>query len=459
MKQYNKVIFIFRRDLRIVDNTGLLAALRAARCVIPLFILDKSQVGEKNSYRSFNAMQCMYESIMDLHSAINSKGGYLSIVYGGSYQSLLSILKKEKDVDAIFCNRDYTPFARERDREIEQLCIKHDLTFHIYDDYLLHAPDDIVKSDGSPYVKFTPFYKKALLNKVRSVDTFSGGDYLSKPLVDALPQSKIKKIVVPRYNKLIAVQGGRDHGLRLLRAARKIKNYDKTRDYCMQQTTRLSAHLKFGTLSVREVYAYFKEHISHPESLLRQLYWRDFFTQIAYHVPHVFGHAFHKRYDKLEWNTHKSDFNRWCSGETGFPLVDAGMRELNATGYMHNRARMVVASFLVKDLHIDWRWGERYFAQKLVDYDPAVNNGSWQWSASTGCDSQPYFRIFNPWMQQKKYDPDCVYIKHWIPELENIEPIMIHTWYKQTKSISGYPLPMVDHQKEAMRAKVMYKKI
>ena len=194
--------------------------------------------------------------------------------------------------------------------------------------------------------------------------------------------------------------------------------------------------------------------------LIKQLYWRDFFTQVAYHSPFVFGQPFHEKYSKLPWSNSEKAFTAWCTGTTGFPIVDAGMRELNATGFMHNRVRMIVASFLTKDLHIDWRKGERYFAQQLVDYDPAVNNGNWQWCASTGCDAQPYFRIFNPWLQQKKFDPQCIYIKKWVPELQKILPLTIHTWYKEdSPPIKNYPRPMVDHGVESKKAKELYKNI
>ncbi len=218
-------------------------------------------------------------------------------------------------------------------------------------------------------------------------------------------------------------------------------------------------HNKFGTVSIREVFHLVKKELSQNHPLIRQLYWRDFFTTIAWCYPHMFGHAFQRKFDQLPWNTSNADFKRWCAGMTGFPLVDAGMRQLNQTGFMHNRARLIVGSFLVKDLHIDWQWGEKYFAQHLIDYDPAVNNGNWQWIASTGCDHQPYFRIFNPWLQQKKFDPDCVYIKRWVPELRNKDPKIIHTWYNQKHPANGYPVPMLDHAKESIVTKELYKKI
>lgn len=241
----------------------------------------------------------------------------------------------------------------------------------------------------------------------------------------------------------------------------RFSTYMKVRDFPAKAgTTKLSAHLKFGTVSIREVYYAIKNRFGADHPLIRQLYWRDFYTQIGYHFPRVFKRSFRSKYDKLDWNYNETAFHRWCEGLTGFPIVDAGMRELNRTGYMHNRVRMIVASFLIKDLHIDWRWGERYFAQKLVDYDPAVNNGNWQWAASTGCDPVPYFRIFNPWLQQRKFDPNCEYIKENVPELRSFPPSIIHNLEKvQPDDLKNYPPPMVDHTTVKELTKAMFKSV
>ena len=255
------------------------------------------------------------------------------------------------------------------------------------------------------------------------------------------------------YNENIFFHGGRRNGLTILKNIKEFKEYAQTRDIPAFPTTGLSAHNKFGTLSIREVYYSIKDVLGASHPLIKQLYWRDFYTQIADHFPHVFGHNFLKKYKKLAWRNNTEHFKRWCTGTTGFPIVDAGMRQLNATGWMHNRARMIVASFLTKDLLIDWRWGEFYFAKQLADYDPAVNNGNWQWAASTGCDAQPYFRIFNPWIQQKNFDPQCTYIKQWVPELFDIPPKVIHTLHKNTVSIKDYPRPIVDHAEQVAYVK------
>jgi deoxyribodipyrimidine photo-lyase len=246
------------------------------------------------------------------------------------------------------------------------------------------------------------------------------------------------------------VKGGHEEAISLLRKIKTLENYHEIRNIpAINGTSKLSAHNKFGTLSIREVYSAIVHYFGQEHTLIKELYWRDFFTHIQFHFPHVLGHAFQKKFEHVKWSQNEKHFLSWCEGKTGFPIVDAGMRELNATGYMHNRVRMITACFLVKDLHIDWRWGEKYFAQKLVDYDPAVNNGNWQWAASTGCDAQPYFRIFNPWLQQKKFDPQCLYIKRWIPELVTVDVKTIHSLEKNRETIiTNYPSPMINHDKE-----------
>lgn len=453
-KVYKQSLFLFHRDLRVTDNTGLIQALHQSESVITLFILEPQQVGAKNQYKSDNAVQYMIESLHDLAQQIKEHGGYLHVLYGDTHNSIKNIFK-EHAIDAFFCNSDYTPFAQKRDESIKQLCQEHDIVFQQYHDTLLQEPSAVLKKDGNPYTIFTPFYKKAMTIPVKKVDNHIAKSFAKRVLKNSVSHNAINLTIHAHTNPHIAVHGGRAEAKKRLKAAADI-DYTKTHDLPTESTTHLSADLKFGTLSARELYYYFKTLGLNGHALIRQLYWRDFFTQIAYHFPHVFGHAFHKKYDRIHWNTDHQLFKKWCEGKTGFPLVDAGMRQLNETGFMHNRVRMVTASFLVKDLHIDWRLGERYFAQKLVDYDPAVNNGNWQWSASTGCDAQPYFRVFNPWLQQKKFDPECDYIKQWIPELKNVSVATIHAWYKNKVVVKGYPQPMVDHAIESVIAKKMY---
>lgn len=475
MKSYNNSLFIFRRDLRLIDNTGLNNALAQSSKIIPCFIFDPRQISDKNDYKSDNAIQCMLESLQELSETLQKQHGKLYFFYGNAEDVIKKIIT-QNNIDAIFINRDYTPFSIARDKKIKKICADNDIAFESSDDTLLNSPEAITKKDGSYYSIFTAFYKKAITFKIPQPTQQHHGNWFTGAIKNAQSTTLFKKILSQK-NKNIAVTGGRKEGLHILKQLNSLKNYSHDHDYPEIPTSHLSAHLKFGTISMRETYHAIIQHLGKKHPLLRQLYWRDFFTHIAYHKPTIFGHPYREKYNKLTWNNNKKLFAAWCEGKTGFPIVDAGMRELNATGFMHNRVRMIVASFLVKDLHINWLWGEKYFAQHLVDYDPAVNNGNWQWCASTGCDAQPYFRIFNPWLQQKKYDPHCTYIKKWIPELREYNNKIIHSWFKenspaaspssfdklrmneQNRMVKGYPRPMLDHTKESQLAKKLYQNV
>ena len=452
-KKYGTSLFIFRRDLRLPDNTGLSAALTQSETVIPCFIFTPEQIGPANEYRSLHAIQFMLESLGELNEDLNKKGSRLYLFYGSPATIVAKLLSAH--AQAVFVNKDYTPYSKQRDQEIEEICRNRDVDFLSFDDALLHAPGEILNGQGKPYEIFTPFYKKSMAFPIPEPMTLPRGSFFSKPIPLEITHAQLKDMV-PEATLTIYAPGGRKSARAILAHSQNFKDYAHTRDFPEYDTTLLSAHNKFGTVSIREVYQGLAQALGEHHPLIRQLYWRDFFYHIAWHYPQVFGHAFHKKFDQLPWSTSTSDFIRWCEGTTGFPLVDAGMRQLNQTGFMHNRARLIVGSFLVKDLHINWQWGEKYFAQQLTDYDPAVNNGNWQWVASTGCDHQPYFRIFNPWLQQKKFDPTATYIKRWIPELKHVDPKIIHSWYKQTEPIKGYPIPMLDHSKEAGHAKALY---
>jgi len=457
-KLYNNSLFIFRRDLRLIDNTALNHALSQSINVIPCFIFDPRQITEKNEYKSNNAIQFMIESLQELDTLLKKKTGKLYIFYGKAEDIVKNIIAQQL-IDAVFINRDYTPFSIERDKRIQTICLKHTVSFNSYNDLLLNEPEIVLKKDGTHYSIFSAFYKKAIEYNIPEPILLAKGNWFTRHIKDCQPTTIFKKIL-PQHNKRSAITGGNTAGIILLKELKNLKNYAHDRDYPAKSTSFLSAHLKFGTLSIRQVYHAIKEYLGLNHPLVRQLYWRDFFTHIAYHAPKIFGNAYKEKYNHLPWNSDKALFRAWCEGKTGFPLVDAGMRELNATGFMHNRVRMIVASFLVKDLHINWLWGEQYFAQQLIDYDPAVNNGNWQWCASTGCDAQPYFRIFNPWLQQKKYDPHCVYIKKWVPELTSYDPKIIHQWFKHNSPlIKNYPRPIVDHTQESTIAKKMYQKL
>lgn len=449
MSDSKKCLFIFRRDLRLEDNKGLLHAFKQAEKVLPCFIFTPEQI-ERNPYRSDHCLQLMIESLEDLEEQLKQKGGRLFLFFDHP-ETVVEKCIEHHGIDRVVVNRDYTPYSQTRDRKIAAVCKKHKIPFEIIDDALLHPPEKTLKADGKPYSIFTPYFRNASRLKVDPPQKNSYDRYATHPILFAETSSLYKKIL-PKRNPHPAMEGGRAAALKILRKIDSFKNYGKVRDFPAESgTTHLSAYLKFTVISPREAYYKIGEALGFSHDLIRSLFWRDFFSHVAFFYPHVFEGAFHPKYDKIKWSYDKKDFHRWCEGKTGFPIVDAGMREMNETGFMHNRVRMIAASFLTKDLHIDWRWGEKYFAQQLIDYDPAVNNGNWQWSASTGCDAQPYFRIFNPWSQQEKFDPDCEYIKKWLPELKPFSPEEIHK--------GKAALPMLDHSEEAKAALKAYRAV
>ncbi len=450
---YKRAIFIFRRDLRLHDNTALLYALEHAKEVVPLFIFTPDQI-EKNPYRSDFCIQFMLDSLKDLEESIHNLGGKLFYCYDDPHKAVSKCIT-ELGIDLVALNGDYTPYSKERDRKIEEVCNKKNVLFKSFHDLLLHSPEDLLKANKEPYTVFTPFYKNGSKFTVNLPKANHHKNYFSHTLSFAKDASLFDQILP---NKKKTFKGGRNEALSILKKISHFALYEKERDFpALNQTTHLSPHLKFGTVSAREVYHFIAKAFGIQHALIKSLYWRDFFSLISHHFPFVFRSSFHAKFDNLEWEDDKKSFKLWCEGKTGFPIIDAGMRELNQTGYMHNRVRMIVASFLVKDLHIDWRKGEKYFAQNLVDYDPSLNNGNWQWCASTGCDAQPYFRIFNPWSQQLKFDPNCEYIKKWIPELKHETTKTIHSWYLQEHETT-YPLPILDHPAEAKKTLAYYKK-
>jgi len=455
MSEFESSLFIFRRDLRLEDNTALIEACRRSRRVFTCFIVDPRQVGDANRYRSANAVQFMAQSLEELAAAVERRGGTLTFQRGEA-EAVVERLIEARRVEAVFLNRDHTPFSSARDRSMAARCRRAGVAFESYDDCLIHAPDAVSTSAGGPYTVFTPFWKRASALPVRRPRRF-GFANLAKLPDEGGVVSRLPEALGLTDNERLAVTGGRGPALAILRGLGRYDHYGQRRDYPGEAaTTRLSAYLKFGCISAREaVYACWK-HLGRGHPLERQLYWRDFYTHIAHHFPRVFGRCFDERYDRVDWENEQGKFEAWCAGRTGFPIVDAGMRELSATGWMHNRVRMIVASFLTKDLHVDWRRGERAFARQLVDYDPAVNNGNWQWAASTGCDAQPYFRIFNPWLQQKRFDPAAVYVRRWVPELAALEASAIHALHKRRPGGLDYPKPVVDHASAAARARALF---
>ena len=455
-KQKSIGIHIFRRDLRLEDNTALIALAKAVDEILPVFIFDDRQIGE-HAYRSGPGLQMLCESLVDLDQALREKVGALHVRTGVA-EEVIKQLVKEVNPTALSYNKDYTPFAQARDMAIDAVCEKHAVSVIAEHDATLHAPGTVVTKDGKPYSVYThyrtavealPIPTPAKLPSKISFVTHTNGQDLAHITARLVSEKQS-----------LRVQGGRTHAKELLKQLAHKGAYAQERDFpAIDGTSLLSAHIKFGTLSIREIYHYAQLHMPTPTTFLRELLWHDFFTTVSALAPHVYTGAYKKEFDALEWDTDKETFEKWKKGETGFPIVDAGMRELRATGYMHNRVRMIVASFLVKDRHINWQWGERYFAQMLTDYDPAVNNGNWQWVAGTGCDASPWFRIFNPWLQQEKFDAECVYIKKWVPELASLTPKEIHDTEGAARILAGYPAPMCDHKKEAQETKRRYSKI
>ena len=452
MQQYKISLFIFRRDLRLNDNTALNLALKLSEQVIPCFIFDPVQI-EKHPYQSAPGLQFMLAALKDLQNQFISIGQELNLLFG-TPEKILTQLNDLYQINAVFLNRDYSPFSRKRDHNILETCRKLGVQLHYQSDALLTEPEQLLKTDSTPYKVFTPFYNKARLEPVPQPIPLTGQHFYSR-----LPQDK-QYDFVPLIDNDLSTNinaGGRSKALTILDDLPALSAYKETRDFPANAgTSLLSAHLKFGTCSVREVFYAIMTELGPEHLLAKQLYWRDFFTHVGFHFPDVFGHAFHKKYDAIPWSNNQQSFHAWAEGKTGFPIVDAGMRELNKTGYMHNRVRMITASFLVKDLQVSWRWGERYFAQHLIDYDPCVNNGNWQWAASTGCDAQPYFRIFNPWLQQKKFDKDCQYIYKWVPELLDLPTEIIHQWDKKFFDCK-YPKPIVNHKFQSEKSKTLFK--
>jgi deoxyribodipyrimidine photo-lyase len=462
MKKYSYGIFIFTRDLRLEDNSTLNIALNECDKILPIFIFNPIQISAKNSYRSNNSIQFMTESLDEINSELYDYNSRLFYFYGISADIIKKLILIEKP-NKIYINKDYTPFAILREKSIEKICKEKSIAFSAEEDYMLTGVNLVKKPDETFYVKFTPYHRTAKKISVNSPV------YLTSKLKTCFIKKshkisfEYKKDIHKFYkpNPDIIVRGGRKNALKILHSIKNFSAYNVDREVpSLHGTTYLSAYLKFNVVSIREVYKVFKSKLSNSNKLLTQLYWRDFYMQIMYHHK-VIHSAMKPSYNNIQWENNPTWIKKWKNGLTGIPIVDAGMRQLNKIGWMHNRLRMIVANFLVKILRCDWMIGEKYFAQNLVDYDPANNNGGWQWSASSGTDSQPYFRVFNPWRQAENYDPDCFYIKEWIPELKDIPNKDILNWntqYELYKNIS-YPKPIVmSIQEEFAKTLKLYKK-
>ncbi len=431
-------IFWFRRDLRLEDNAGLYHALKHEKPVLPLFIFDTT-ILEKLTDRSDARVTFIHDTITALDVELKKWGSGIIVKYG-TPETVWQELTHEFDIQTVFTNRDYEPYALQRDEAIKQLLAKQQIDFQTFKDHVIFEKEEILKADGFPYTVFTPYSKKwrsVLESKVTADNAFF---YLK-----SYPTEKYFSNFKTIDNQSIITLESMNFERSTLAIPSKtvaqsiIKKYEEQRNFpAVNGTSKLGIHFRFGTVSIREK-ARKADKLS--KTYLSELIWRDFYAQILAHFPHVEHTPFREKYNGVQWRDAETDFQKWCEGKTGYPMVDAGMRELNKTGFMHNRVRMITASFLTKHLLIDWRWGEAYFAEKLLDFDLASNNGGWQWAAGCGTDAAPYFRIFNPDSQQKKFDKDYLYIKKWIPEFET----------------SKYPAPIVVHQFARERCLATYK--
>lgn len=411
-------VFWFRRDLRLYDNHGLFKALSSGRKVLPVFIFDRLILDELPA--TDRRVNFIYDSIQQINTSLNAKGRELMVFYGKP-ETVFEALFSTYTIGAIYTNNDYEPYALQRDEQIKQLALKYNAEFHGFKDQVIFEKDEVLKQDTTSYKVFTP-YSRAWKNLLSREGI---PHWPSENLLDQLD------IVTPGAIPLLAemhFESVNFHYPTFEIATEQLVNYEKVRNQPGEDaTTHLGLHLRFGTLCIREAV---KAGLKYSETWLDELIWREFFMQILFYYPRVTHQSFKPLYDRIAWRNDEADFERWKQGTTGFPLVDAGMRELRETGFMHNRVRMVVASFLTKHLLIDWRWGEAWFALHLLDYELSSNNGNWQWAAGSGCDAAPYFRIFNPWEQARKFDSEEIYVRRWIPEYNTID----------------YPAPMVDHK-------------
>ena len=408
-------VFWFRRDLRLEDNCALFHALNSKYPVLPIFIFDKEILSElpKNDAR----VQFIHQSLSKIKSELQKVNTSLYILNTNVVDAWEQIFQ-EFNVKEVFFNRDYEPYANKRDAKISNLCKSKGAEVNNFKDQVIFEKSEITKVNGLPYTVYTPYKKKWLLEYHNSnIQQFPSEKLTNNFLKNTFQFPTLEEI------------GFVENKIQVLPINSKcIDNYEMYRDIPSVETSNISVHLRFGTISIRKLMAY---AIKTEATFTSELIWREFFMQILYHFPKVVNENFKSKYNFIPWRNNEQEFKMWCEGKTGYPIVDAGMRQLNETGYMHNRVRMIVASFLNKHLLIDWRWGEAYFAEKLLDFELSANNGNWQWVAGTGCDSAPYFRVFNPTTQQQKFDPDLKYIKKWNPNYSNISEIVEHKFARE----------------------------
>ncbi len=429
-EELSYVVFWFRRDLRLNDNKGLYHALKSGKKVLALFIfddciLDHLPADDHRVYFIYQVLNAMQNTL--------KKNGKVFMLKRGKPRKVFRQLLKQYNIGAVYCNADHEPYGIERDKQVRQILMDNGVGFEQYLDHLVMGKGDVLKKDQSPYHVYSPYsrrWKEHLTDE--KVKHYASEEKLSQ-LAD------FRDVTFPALEKM-GLKEATLHAPPLQIDEGLIRDYHKYRDYPAKEgTSRLGVHLRFGTVSIR---ALVRKAVAWNDTFLNELIWREFYAMLLYHYPKVVDQAFKSGYDRIEWRNDEREFRLWQNGLTGYPMVDAGMRQLTQTGYMHNRLRMVTASFLSKHLLIDWRWGEAWFAEKLFDYELSSNNGGWQWSAGTGCDAAPYFRIFNPATQQKKFDPDAAFICQWIPELDSTD----------------YPKPMVDHSLARERCLKAYRK-
>ena len=424
-------VFWFRRDLRLNDNSGLYYALQTGENVLPLFIFDE-EILKSLSDKSDRRLTFIADQLKNLKSILEQHGSSLLVKYGKPLE-VFKLLAREYSLNEIYTNHDYEPYARQRDENVGKWLKSQNIGFKTFKDQVIFERDEVLKDDRNPYTVYTPYMKrwKALLSNT-ILQSFASEKLLDRCVkMPPQPDIDLKKASFTYLKS--------DYPASVV-DVEIIRNYDKTRDIpSIEGTSKLSVHLRFGTISIRELV---RIALENNPVFLNELIWREFYMMILWHYPQVVTGSFRPQYDNVQWINDEKQFIAWCEGRTGFPIVDAGMRQLNATGYMHNRVRMITASFLTKHLLIDWRWGEAYFAEKLLDFELSSNNGGWQWAAGSGCDAAPYFRVFNPELQTRKFDPELKYIKKWLPEFGK----------------SAYPEPIVDHRFARERVLTAYKK-
>ncbi len=424
-------IFWFRRDLRLNDNTALFNALSENAAVLPIFIFDTT-ILEKLENKADRRVDFIHQALEHIQKQLQHLGSSLRVIHSSPLHAF-QLLSKEFQITRVYCNHDYEPYARERDAEIGRYLEQQGVAFLSFKDQCIFEKQEVVKDDGKPYTVYTPYSRK-WKNKLEP------GHYAAHETETHFNRFfKTQPAAVPSLAQLGFQKTDMEFNPTPILTEKLLQEYKLKRDFpALEASSRLSVHLRFGVISIRQLVA---KALQHSETWLNELIWREFYMMILWHFPHVAIEAFKPAYNNIVWRNNEKEFELWCKGLTGFPIVDAGMRELNTTGFMHNRVRMIVSSFLVKDLLIDWRWGEAYFASKLNDFDLSANNGGWQWAAGTGCDAAPYFRVFNPTEQQKKFDPESTYIKKWVPEF----------------GTGAYPPAIVDHAMARQRALLTYK--